>query len=407
MSTVPYPALARWMSRKNNSTSSFKKKQETETTVKHCLTHAICLFIFALLTACHSQSRTEKKLQKDTTASQIEGSLVFNNVTLDQADAKGRPLWKVKAKQATYTKDKKVARVEKPTGDLFQDGKIVLQVTADRGEILGDGQKIFLKGHITAIDTRNGAVFRGGGLEWLPKADLLIVRNNLQGSHPQLQASAKEGKYFTRKQQLELQGSVAAIAKNPDLQMKTEHLLWLIKDQKVIGNQHLQMERYKVRTVTDRVEADNSEVNLNTKIATLRQNVQLTSVDPPLLMSSNSAVWNMNTELVTSDQPLRIIQQKENVMLTANRGLVDLQRKVANLTGGVQGVGSRNQAKLFANQLTWEMPTQNIQASGNVMYQQVNPPFSTTGPTAVGRLQDQSIVVSSAPGNRVVTEIIP
>jgi lipopolysaccharide export system protein LptC len=291
---------------------------------------------------------------------------------------------------------------------LFQDGKIVLQVSADSGEIQENGEKVFLKGQITATDTRNGAVFRGDELEWHPKADLLIVRNNLKGSHPQLQASAKEGRYFSRKQQMELFGQVAAISKDPDLQMKTEHMLWQIKEQMVIGDKRIQIERYKAKTITERVEADKSQVNLKTKVATLQQNVQLTSIEPPLLMSSNSAVWNLNTETVVSDQPVRIVHQKENVILTANQGIVDLQRKVANLTGGVQGVGSRNQAKLYANQLTWDIPTQNVQASGNVMYQQVNPPFNTTGPTAVGKLQDQTIVVSSGgAGNRVVTEIIP
>jgi hypothetical protein len=57
--------------------------------------------------------------------------------------------------------------------------------------------------------------------------------------------------------------------------------------------------------------------------------------------------------------------------------------------------------------MAWEIQTQKIQASGNVIYKQVNPPFNVTGPTAVGKLQDQSIVVSSEPGKRVVTEIIP
>lgn len=376
--------------------------------LKQFLAFAFCFSTIALLSACNTQTRTEKKLKQDTSATQIEGSLVFNNVTLDQADEKGRPLWKVKAKQAVYTKDKKIARVDNPNGDLFQDGKVVLQVSAKSGEIRENGQQVFLKGQISATDTRNGAVFHGDELEWRPKEDLLVVRKNLKGNHPQLQATANEGRYFSRKQQMELLGQVAAISKNPDLQMKTEHLTWQVQQQTLIGDRRMQMERYQAKVVTDRVEADNSEVNLKTKIAILKQNVQLTSLDPPLLMSSNSAVWNLNTETVVSDQPIRIVHQKENMILTANRGVVDLQRKVANLTGGVQGVGSRNQANLFANQLTWEIPTQNIQASGNVMYQQVNPPFSTTGPTAVGKLQDKSIVVSSSgAGNRVVTEIIP
>jgi LPS export ABC transporter protein LptC len=375
--------------------------------LKQFLAFAFCLSVVALLPACNGKKRTEQKIKKDTSATQIEGSLVFNNVTLDQADEKGRPLWKVKAKQAIYTKDKKLGRINQPSGDLFQDEKIVLRVSADNGEVRENGEQIFLQGHVTATDTRNGAVFRGDELEWHPKQDLLIVRNNLKGNHPQLDASAKEGRYFTRKQVAELLGQVAAITKDPDLQIKTEHLLWQIKEQRVNGDKRIQIEQYKAQTVTARVEADKSEVNLKTKIAILKQNIQLTSIDPPLLMASNSAVWNLNAQTVVSDQPVRIVHQKENVILTANQGQVDLERKVAKLTGGVQGVGSLNQAKLYANQMTWDIPTQNLQASGNVIYQQINPPFSTSGPTAVGKLQDQSVVVNSAPGSRVVTEIIP
>jgi len=379
---------------------------------KRFLAFWFCLLTFALLSACNNnQKRTEKKIEKDRKATTIEGTLVFNNVTLDQADEKGRPLWKVKAKQATYTKDKNTAQIEKPTGDLYQDGKIVLQVSANSGEvqIRQTGNKIFLKGQITATDIRNGAVFKGDELEWSPKDDLLVVRNNLKGSHPQLQASAKEARYFTRKQHLELFGQVAAIAKDPDFQMKTEHLLWQIKEQQAIADKRIQIERYKVNTVTDRVEADQSQVDLKTKIATLKQNVQVTSIEPPVLMSSNSAVWNLKARTVVSEQPVRILHQTENAIITANQGQVDLERKVANLTGGVQGINNKNQANLYANQMAWEIQTQKIQASGNVIYKQVNPPFNVTGPTAVGKLQDQSIVVSGGGtgGSRVVTEIIP
>ena len=376
--------------------------------LKRLAAFSICLLTLTSLSACKTESRTAKKIQQDTAATAIEGSLVFNNVTLDQADEQGRPIWRVQAKKATYIKDKKIARIEKPSGDLFQDGQLVLQVSAESGEIHEDGKQVLLKGKIIATDTRNGAVFTGDELEWLPKQDLLIVRNNLKGRHPdQIEASAKEGKYFTRKQEVELQGSVTAISKDPNLQMKTNHLTWQIKEKKLIGNQRSQMEQYKDKTVTDRVEADKSEFNLKTKIAILKQNIQLTSIDPPVLIASNSAIWNLKTETVLSDQPVRIIDQKEKIVLTGNQGLVDLKTKVANLSGGVQGVGSRNQAELYANDFRWDIPTQNIQASGNVIYKQVNPPFNVTGATAVGKLQDQSVLVSSGAGGRVVTEIIP
>ncbi len=372
------------------------------------LAFALCLLSLTALTACDGgESRTAKKLKEDTAATEIEGSLVFENVTLDQADEQGRPLWEVKATKATYTPDRKVARVENPSGDLYQDGEIVLRVSAKSGEILENGKTVFLRGEVTATDTRNGTVFRGEEVEWRPEEDLLLVRNNLKGTHPQLQATANEGRYSSREQQVELSGKVEAIAKDPNLQMETERLVWQIEAEKVQGDQRIRMERYEDETVTDRVEADRSELDLSANLVTLTQNVQLTSIDPPVLMSSNAAVWNLDAQTVVSNQPVQIVHQKENLVLTANQGQMNLEEEVATLTGGVRGVGSRNQAELYANQLTWELPTQNMRASGNVIYKQVDPPFSTTGETAVGKLQDQSIVVRGSGNDRVVTEIIP
>ncbi|NEP09919.1 MAG: LPS export ABC transporter periplasmic protein LptC [Symploca sp. SIO2C1] len=394
--------------------------------VKRFVAFTFAFFSIGLLSACNTQTYTSRKIEQDTSATEIEGSLIFNNITLDHADQKGRPVWQVKAKRAIYTKDKKLARIEQPTGDLFQDGEKILKVSAKSGEVREDGEKILLRGEISATDLRNGANFKGDELEWRPQEDLLIVRNNLKGNlvrsnlkdnlvpqnlktNPpeQIQVSAKEGRYLSRKQQLELLTQVTAISKRPNLHMKTERLVWHIKEQKLTGNKRIQMERYKDKQVTERVEADQSEVNLKTKITKLKQNVQLTSVEPPLLMSSNLTVWDLNKETVVSDQPIKILHQQEKVTLTGNQGQVDLEREVANLTGGVQSIGSRNQAKLYANRLKWEIPTQNLQASGNVIYQQTDPVFSTKGETAVGRLEDKSIVVSSGVGERVVTEIIP
>ena len=378
------------------------------TQVKKIVGFAFCLLSVAVFSGCSGKSSAEKNVQQDNQAApQIEGSLIFDNVTLEQADEQGRPLWKVKAKRGIYSQDKKKARVENPSGDLFQDGKLVLQVSAAEGEIQQDGQTVFLKGQIVATDPRNGAVLRGQELEWRPKEDLLIVRNNLTGSHPQLQASAKQGRYFSRTQQLELQGQILAIVKDPLLQMRTEHLVWKIPQQQVIGDQRIQIDRYKGQTAIAQVVGNRAEVGLKTKILTLTQNVNLTSIDPPVQVNSNKATWNLNTQMVVSDQPIKIWHRQEQVTLIAKQGQVDLQQKVALLTGGAQGASTRNQAKLKANQLRWDIPAQIVKAQGNVIYQQVNPPLSLTGSVGVGKLQDQTFVVTGGSGGRVVTEIIP
>jgi len=367
------------------------------------------LLIFLLgVGACSNKTQATNKVEKKPSPPpKFDTSLVFNNVTLDQADEAGRRLWTVKAKQATYSTDKKTANVETPKGDLFQDGVLVLQVSAARGVVQEDGKTIFLQGQIVATDPRNGAVLKGDELEWRPKEDLLILRNNLIGTHPKLKATAKEGRYFSRPQRLDLQGQIVAVSNDPPLKMRTEHLIWEIPQEKVTGDQRIQIDRYKGQTVIGQAVGNQSQVDLKTKIVTLRQNVQINSIDPPIEIIGNAVNWNLNTEIVASDEPVRIWHRQEQVTLTGNKGQVNLKQQVAVLTGDAKGFANRNQAKLYANQVTWLFPTQQVQAQGNVNYQQVNPPLNLKGPTALGRLQDQSVVVTGNSGGNVVTEIIP
>lgn len=357
------------------------------------------------LVACEDQSPTANKSTQATSSEQvqnIESNLTFNDVTLEQADEQGRSVWKMKAGQATYSKDKKVASVQSPSGELFQDGKPVYQIRAQQGEIQQDGKQLFLKGQIVATDPRNGLVLRGNELEWLPQQDLLIVRNQLTGTHRQVQAVAQEARVFSRASRVELQGRVVANATDPVLQMRTEHLIWQIPEQKLIGDRPIQIDRYEGKKITDRATGNSSEVNLKTKIVKLKQNAQLALLEPPLQVASNSMIWNLNTETLAADQPVRIVHPQQ-LTVTANQGRMDLQKEIVYLTGDVYGVGQRRQS-IKSKALTWYVPSQLVEAEGNVVYKQVEPPVSFTGQKAVGKLQEQNIVVS---GGRVETEIIP
>lgn len=358
--------------------------------------------------ACQGEGQTAKKLAQDSAVAQkLESSLTFNDVTLEQTDEQGNLLWKVKANKAVYTNDKKTAQIYNPTGDLLQDGKVVYQVSAQQGEVQKNGKTIFLKGQIVATDTQTGAVLRGNELEWRPKEDLLIVRNQVTGTHKKLQASAQEGRAFSRAKRIELNGQVIAKAIDPPLQMRTEHLVWQMQQEKVIGDRPIQIDRYKDKVITDRAFGNQAEVDLKTKIATLKQNARLALQDPPLDIASNVIVWNVGAETVASDQPVQVFERQNQLQVTANRGRVDLKPKIAYLNGNIRGVELRRKSQVYADQMTWTLATQVIEATGNVVYRQIDPPMNLTGPKAVGRLQDQTVVVSSGNGTRVVTEIIP
>ncbi|WP_445630797.1 LPS export ABC transporter periplasmic protein LptC [Nostoc sp. DSM 114167] len=363
------------------------------------------LLVFGLA-ACGGKSPTTSQ-QNTADSSNKDSNLTFFDVTLEQADEVGRPIWTVRAKTAKYTKEKQIGQAESPYGELYQDGKIVYQIKADVADIEQDGKQLFLKGKIFATDPSNGIVLQGNELEWRPKEDLLIVRNQINGTHKQLQAVAQEVRVKTREQRMEFSGGVVANSIDPQMQLRTEHLIWNIKEEKLIGDRPLEIDRYKDNKISDRGKGNSAEVNLKTKIATVQKNAQLELLDPPMQIASNSMTWNMNAETVTTNSPTRMFQRAENVTVTANQGEMKIPQKTVYLKGNVNAVGQRRQS-LRSNTLTWYLDNKLVEAQGNVVYRQIDPPLNFVGETAVGNLQTENIVVKGGSSSgRVVTEIIP
>jgi LPS export ABC transporter protein LptC len=367
----------------------------------------ICFLVIGLV-SCGGKSPTVAKPNPSGSPGQDpDSNLTFFGVAFEQFDEVGRPIWKVNAKEAKYTKEKQIGQAESPSGELYQDGKIVYQIKAEKADIEQDGKRLFLKGKIVATDPRNGIVLRGNELEWRPKEDLLIVRNQLQGTHQQLQAVAQEARVKTREQRMDFSGGVIATSTDPQVQMKTEHLLWQIKEEKLIGDRPVKIDHYKNNQITDRGTGNSAEVDLKTKIATIKQNAQIEVLDPPMQISSNSIAWNINAENVSTNSPVRVFHKAENVTVTANQGEMKIPQKTVYLKGNVNAIGNRRQS-LKSQVLTWFLDKKLVEAQGNVVYKQANPLLTFTGDTAVGNLQTENIVVKGgSSGNRVLTEIIP
>lgn len=384
---------------------------------------SLLLLLLLMGVGCQNRDRATDKIAGDAEAARLSNSLTLSNITLEQPDEQGKLLWRVKADEATYDRQAGLAQVKNPRGELFQDGKVVYRLEAERADIEQDGEKIFLRGKITAIDVQDKAVLRGNEVEWRPKEDVLIVRHQLSGTHPQLDIKAQEAHAYSRKRRIELVGEIVAEAKDPVLQLRAEQAIWQLDEEALtIGDQlsllhppprnsntpprPIEIDRYQNETITDRARAQTALVDLKQKVVTLRQNVELTLQEPPLDVKGNQLVWQTQQQKVLAEQPVRLFHRRDQINLTANRGQLDLKQEVATLTGNVYGTEPIRQARLRADRLTWHLPSQQMDAVGNVSYQQADPPLRLTGPRATGKFKDsvQTVVVS---GGRVVTEIIP
>ena len=360
--------------------------------------------------ACAAPQETQKsKLADDIkTAQQSNSTLTLNKVTLEQANEKGETFWKVKSTNAVYSKDNKIVNIQKPVGKLFQDGKEIYDIQGETGQVFQEGNQVFLKGNIVATDLKNGVVLRGNELEWRPKEDVLVIRNNLTGDHKQVNIAAKEARVFSRAKRMELFGSVVANVKDPVLQLRTEHLVWFVEQQKVNSDKPTQIDRYKDKKLTDSGFADRVDVDLKTKIGTLTQNAQLMPSDPPLQIESSLMSWNFPAQNVVSPGPVKVFHRVEKVTMTGDTGRGDLDKKIFYLTGNVVGIGEKRQSQLNTDRVTWYLTNQTFDAEGNVVYKQLNPVFNLTGPKASGELKNQTVIVKGdGGGGQVVTEFVP
>ena len=369
------------------------------------------LFYLVLLggiTACKSASIEEKQSDKSNDLGRPETQFILDNAILEQSNTQGNIVWKVKSEKTVYSQDRQTAKLEKVTANLIEDEQVILQLSSKRGEIRQNGSVILLQDQILVTDPRNQAVVRSKEAEWRPSEQILLVRNGIKGSNENLEVEADSGKYSIDKERLELSGNVVGTTIEPSLRLKTDHLTWLIPQQKVIAPRPLEIVRYQDDRITDRVVANRGEVDLQQHILSLQQEVEMRSLAPSLRIATNSVKWNYQTRVVTSEQPIQIIDLDNKLDIIGNKGTIDLNRQIANLDDGTKGINNRNQSQLYARQLTWYIPTEKVEATGNVIYQQADPPLKLTGDKAIGKLKNNSVVVTNNNRqNRVVTEIVP
>ena len=337
-----------------------------------------------------------------------ESGLTLRDVTLEQPDDNGELLWKVKGEEVTYSPDRQVAFVKAPDGELYQDGELIYTVQGDTGEIRDNGKVIFLRGNIVATGIESQAVLKGNELEWRPEEDRLIISQGIRGSHPQIQAQRAE--VFNREKRILLEGDVVATTVNEEteddsrLKLQAQRLQWFWQEERLESDQPLLVEQFEGSQVTNSISGDQGQFNLASMEATLEKNVAMQLPEFPLQGNSEKATWQVEQQQVQVDQPLRLIQSEEEIVVTAQSGRIDLAAEQVYLFGDVVAKGQQRQTQLASDRLTWDLNQDTLTAEGNVTYQQVDPQFRLRGAKAVAQIQNQNIIVQGGP---VVTEIVP
>ncbi len=342
-------------------------------------------------------------------ASLLDPSLKLDDLVLEQADDQGNLLWKLKAKKATYNRDKKEGEILDLSGELYQDGKPAFKISAKKGEIIGDGKVMILKENIVATAIKDGVEFKGNEMEWKPKDDKLSIKNKFTAIHKQVKIAAKEGQYFSRKRQADLAGTIVAEVKDPKLKLQTEKLTWLLEPQTVESNAPIVIERTPKKGVTDRATAEKGSYDLKTNVASLATNVQIAVVDPDVKITGEQLTWDTKKELVTAPKPFSALSATEQVTMSSDRGEFKLKEKIGYLTQNVKASSQKNQATLATDKLTWYLEPKTFEAEGSIVYRSTNPAANLVGKTAKGNLNTQEVTVTGGneADDRVIIDIDP
>lgn len=359
-----------------------------------------------LLVSCQNNQPPEE-INNNQTKREVEQGLVLYNSTIEQSDANGDTLWRISTEKAIYSQDNESAKIKKIVGNLFANNQIILKVSADEGEVTREGKEIFLRGNILVVDPRNKAEFRGEEVMWKPEEHFLKVtgKEKIKASHEKLVVTAKQGVYNTQNQVLELNQDVLAITNKPTLQLTTQHLYWRIPDNKIIGNKPVNLVRYENNIVTDKLNTQQVEVDLNNRIAVVSGNVEYQSLKPSLQGSTTRITWYYSDRHLEANQGTQLIQPEEGTKLTANIVKFNLGENRVYLEEGVYGYTKDKEVEIYGDKVLWNVDNQEINVEGNVLYQQKNPDMNLKGVKAWGSLKDKNMMVEGDGQTKVVTTI--
>lgn len=362
----------------------------------------------------------------------IDAELSLQAVTLEQPDVDGSLLWRLEADSVTYIPETQRAELRELKGEFYEEGKKVYTVVADEGEVEQNGNTLFLRGNLVATRIEDDLILEGELLKWEPKQGLLRMgdfedeaasddegtagrprsRSPVTISNPKLQAVAQSLVVNNKQNRVNMDGGVTARSKaEPWLTFASEALVWLTDQSLIRADQQLVVERFATdddEVPTDRLVGGSGTAQIDENIVTVEESVQLDSLAEGISVESDRAVWDVAAQTVAMDQPVDIAQPARQLTASASQASLDLAEQIIYLIGSVRANGAKNDTRLVADRVTWRTSTQEVEAEGNVRYQQAaNPEATLSGPRAIGNIEDGTLVVLGDESGDVITEIVP
>jgi LPS export ABC transporter protein LptC len=236
----------------------------------------------------------------------------------------------------------------------------------------------------------------------------------VKGFNPEIEVVASLVTVVNQDNRVDLTGGVAAKRKEePWMTFEADTLTWFTERKRIETQKPIKVEQYEEKAyqkVRDRITGATGQVDLDKNVVTLDKLVQMDLLSQPLKVQSETAIWDVPAQRVDLDKTIKMEQPERKIKASANQAQLDLAEEVVYLTGNVQANGEEKDSQLKADKVTWKTGSQDIEAEGNVSYQQAtDPQVSMAGTRAVGNIEQGTVVVTGGENTEgdVVIEFVP
>ena len=343
-----------------------------------------------------TKSRGEEKIARDTKAAEeFQGDLVFDNLTLNRADKQGQVLWEVRAREGRYSRDRKLARLSDVKGKLFQDGKVIYEIAAQRGEVQQNGRILKVSGKLRAKDLRDKMEFQGGEAIWEPTKFQLQMKGGVVLTHPQAIVRSEAAVAFSRDRRVELAKTVKLVSKDKQTKLDSDRLIWQMKadELQAIGKVVATGSKPALKLTGDRLVWQRKK-----QITEAIGNVVAVDDKGANRLSADRIVWQMKDQIAEAQGRAVAVGQKPAMQLNADRIVWQLKDRVAQAIGNVVAVDDKGANRLSADRIVWQMKDQIAEAQGRAVAVGQKPAMQLNADRIVWQLKDR---VAQAIGNVV------
>ncbi|MEM9088141.1 MAG: LPS export ABC transporter periplasmic protein LptC [Cyanobacteria bacterium P01_F01_bin.53] len=356
---------------------------------------------------------------------EIDAELTLQTVILEQPDEDGTLLWRLKAKNVTYTPDNQRAELSELDGEFFQEGQTVYTVTADEGEVQQNGETLFLRGNLVATSVTSELTLEGEKLKWQPKQDLLVMGafedGDFQDSEPaeiesddapgdnEFSADESVNSSLLSSEDLRNGDVVTELPETPldgadldgaDLERALAELLSDDKTADKLSSE--KVDNAPVVGFNPQMEAIAQVIRVSNKDnqVRLRGGVVAKSKDAPwLTFESERLNWFTAREVIEAEQPLKVEQYEgEDYDAVTDRivgatGEVQLADNVVTLDDSVQLESSAQSLKVVSERAVWDVPGQRVVLDQPVDIEQAEEKITASADQATLDLAEELIVL--------------